>query len=522
MKNCWLCILMGIFSFNLTGQNAVGANANRYKTKITNTSKYHLHVELVTPKKGIYQVLSPGQTWTINTYNSIKKFKQVKIICRYTDQTYSKDKNILDRQYDGSVSDLALNRQYLDNQAFGDLRNKVIAEGLSNVYIDSDSQVLQFFAMTSRVAGKVTKAFYSFKEVMEDINSRHFSSYEELIEEYLLGKFEDAIVHEVSQLIESELGLKSATSKYIIGATLHYLSKSQDIEKSYQNQLQIVQEMHSKQVEHIRSLKNDPFFSSKYSYNLFSILKKPIDLSTKSPDFVLTIDPLNYGNSINSFVKPKSERVFSDRNNDKELDWEDGLWNRNAGIELGLAVFPELKLSNRSYSRFYINGAFYNSSYTLYEGVSLSRNFFSEIPPNNDGFSITNPITFEQMSTSIKLSWRAYMLGGLFLELDGGYSMQNGRLSLKNSVLSDGFEWANNTIKIVETDFQPFAGLKFGIGANKFNGGYHLSCAVQALHIDYNNDSEYRISETSTNIPVTFSSNGKIVYRINVGMSFGF
>ena len=504
------------------GQNVASATADRYNLSITNTYKYHLSVTLETRKKSTTRIMSPYSYWKMDGYFSKGKLKNKTVLCDYNSETYSLDKKILDNDLSNTLTSLRRQRDNEDNSAFRDLEIKILAELASKFHTNTDNWIIDGLSWVARGVGNTIKMAYSFKELIEEINSMNYKSYDELFTDFLADRFEKAAVARASELIEREIGLNSETSEYVINAVLYYLGKSTQIQYQYEENIEKAEDRHAQLIEEITALRDDRSFQRDHTYNLYDITRKPIDFRTKTPNFILSLEPLCYGSGLNKYWNSPPEKVLTDKDNNDELEWSDGLWNTTAGGSLRFSVTPEMKISKHLYSRVYAGASFYNTSYKHKNGISLSNNFFSTTPANSTPFTVSEPLSFEHNRLSLDLAWRFYIGRVLFFDLNGGYSRQNGVLNLKKSELSEGYSWAKTSINLVEENYQPFFGAKLGIGRNRFHKGTHLSCGVHFFKIDHTNTTDYSITETATDFPIHFDSEGKYVYRIFVGLSTAF
>jgi len=157
----------------------------------------------------------------------------------------------------------------------------------------------------------------------------------------------------------------------------------------------------------------------------------------------------------------------------------------------------------------------------------LSTNFFETSPATSPGFRLSRPLRYEQIDIAGELTWRFFLGKNIIFDLNGGYAKQTGTLNLNNSVLSEGYTWTEDFLPITDEQYAPFYGAKFGIGKNNFGRnkklkGIHLTGGVQFTQPQLQNTTDYRFVQTSTDRAIGFGSEGAWVYRVFVGVGFGF
>ncbi len=249
-----------------------------------------------------------------------------------------------------------------------------------------------------------------------------------------------------------------------------------------------------------------------------------VNYRSKSPSFVVSIEPFNHGNSLNGYWKTPKDRLLEDIDDDGELDWSGDIFDRNFGASIHVGIGPEIYIAQGLPSRFYAGisyhkTAFYLDSLSFY---TFSDNFFSTAPPQNDNFVVNEKVTFDQERFALNVLWR-FLIGNIaFVELNGGIAQLSGKVNLKNAYLDAGNQWVRKRVKMTDNTLTPIYGFKVGVGNNAHHSGFHISAGLQLFRARQRNNSDYYILDISDYSSVPFDGKGKTMHRVNLGISFGF
>lgn len=524
--NKYLYTLVIFFLFltvDLNGSNPISVEASRYHMSVRNTFGYSLKVYA---KKGsnIYlqpRLLAPGESFYLNKNFTKSKLRRIKFYCRYDDEAFSKDTRANNERHENSMRQLNANKIAADNSAKEDFFLKLGYHAASNVETNTDDNwVISGLKWLIRNIGRAGKVYFSIKENFKEYQNKKYNNYEELFLDLAKKGIEGKIIEELSEEFDKSIGLKEGTSEYVVNAILYYIQQMEEFEEKYRNIESRLNQEHENSQAYITKLKSD--FGFDHEYIAYDIAIKPLDMKSVTPNFTVTIDPFINGGRLNNFYGRMQDGLFQNKDGDDELEWSDGLWNKYLGGSFGFVVSPEMRLGKKgSYSKIYANIGYHQIGYKLDSAeYRLSNNFFSSIPPNSTGFTLSEPMRFEQTNLSGGLTWRFFIKRHMIIDLCGGYIRQNGVLNMSYSELSQGYSWKNEKIKIVDEKIVPFGGLRLGYGFNKFHNGTHFSLGVNLYEVNHTNITDYSIKDKTDN-PIEFKSNG-LHYKVYIGLTKSF
>lgn len=517
-----LIILLYLFSLNLSAQEMIAVRANHYTLNVKNQSDYHLKVETGNKNKTQTKILSPNQLWKRKGYYSKGKLKRQQVRYWYDNDTYQIDKATIERERKSAELAAQQSKEAIEGSAIRDLEYKLLAEAAVNVRTNSNNWFAQAGSWVLRKAGQTVKLAYAFKELLEEIEGYNYSTYQEAFDTFLYSRFEAQVVEGIASVLDKIIGLRAKPVEFVMGSILHCIHQYEKAEENYQRQMKRIEQQYEREIAEIDDLLKTKQIHNQSTRSAYDLIPKSLDLQTRTPYAQLSIEPLTYGNELNQYWSSTTDRILSDDDNNDEYEWENGLWNNSFGGSFRIGISPEMNFSDEFYSRLYGGISYYQNSYDLVDGITLTSNFFATVPTNSTGFRIENPITYQHQRLGFDAVWRFYMGEHFIFDLNGGYAKQDGQLNFKSATLSQGYRWANETISMVTSDYQPFWGAKIGIGWNNYHYGTHLLCGVQFFPVAQTNITDYKIERSSTNLPIDFSSDENLIYRINVGFGIAF
>lgn len=494
MKKLFFVALLLLWAhLNLSaGSDLIEVQARRYEITIKNTFTYTLKVHLIKKNgKAESRVLSPQEQWVKKGYFSSATLKKTTIVAEYNMRTFQIDKSKADR----AIS--AINRREQEQQVWNFFKGALIEAAKNSRY-----RLIKFFGYAA-----------DYTQKAEQLHARLLSKdYNGLMNDLFRYGGEYVAVEGGGHLLR-EHGMNKMAARSMISGAIAAMEDTRD-HRAYQHV--------SYFLEGALTILFDKNFERIHTYSVFSVAKS-LDLNTRTPGVLLSVEPLSTGADLNTYWKSSPDKLLVDKDKNKEFEWGNGLTNNIFGGSFSVALSPEIKFSSGFYSRLYGGLSYYSTAYELgAENFSLSGNFFKSVPAGGHGFSIEAPLSFQHQRLGFDLNWRFFVGNALFLDLNGGYVRHSGQLNLKNSTLSDGYSWDSEKVKLVNEYFTPNFGAKIGIGHNGFHKGAHLTCGLQLFKMDHQNVSAYQITDLSTDQEVSFGSGDQWIHRINVGLNFAF
>lgn len=553
MSKAILVFFLVTFSSLSYGQNSkLDVTSNAYEMTIVNISDLTLNIQTRGRKNTGKKTLDIRDTLFLNGRFTEKKLSNIDIICSYNDKTLHTDSL---RNYKNYISWQNNNENSLEYDLeqglikLGSTLSAQIAE--SNFQKDSDDGYLEGIVKStvnniSWATKKVVGAYESVKNIDKNLRAMSNKSYtEEINNKSYTNYFE--LIRDVSTLVKNEKELEPITKDLqaflnkvsdIVGDyweenTKEYVKERvviftqeviEDSKKYIRNSRKALASYEERKSE-LLSYRNSDDFSETYTYQAWNLAKRNNpDFRIRSPKLLYSIDLFCFGSDLNKHLTSTPEKVLVKKGED-DYDWGGALFNRNIGGGIHFPISKEQNYSKKFYSKIYGGISFYNSLFDIQEDIRITDNFFSTSPSNSTGFNLSEPIKYEHRKLSADIVWRFFIGDALFIDLNGGYSRHKGELNLNKSELSQGYEWENEVIEIVDESYQPFFGGKIGIGKNRFfgNGKFenagHLSIGVHFFKTNQTNNTEFLINDSNTDLPIQFNSNNKYIHRVHVGIS---
>lgn len=516
----FLCML---YYVKLIG-NPIIVECSHYSITIRNNFKYSLVVYIKKGRKTImpYQLIPGGGSYKYNHIFTKKSIKKMKIYCAYTEETYKKDINENNARLESALNRLNKNKEAIIHSTMQDFFIKIGFHAASTIEPNSDDNMMtSFLKWVIQSAGKVGKGYYTIKEGLKFIETKEYNNYEEFFVDLISYGAEKKFVDDISSLIEKELGIKQKTNAYVINAILYLLQQIQEVEARAEYNTTQIQKDHQTISNQIDNLKNDQDFEKRNSFIVYDIANKPLKMKTITPNFSVSVEPIIIGNRLNDFFGRMEDGILKKSETENKFEWTDGLWNNYFGGSAAFAISPEIKIGKNSYSRLYALLGYHHLGYKLDTlQIGISNSFFKTVPSNSAGFTLSEPIRFEQTNLSGGIAWRFFIKNYLIIDLSGGYIRQNGILNLSQNQLSDGYSWVMPKIKIVDNQIIPFGSVKLGLGKNKFHAGTHFSVSANLYKPNNINNTEFMIFDAADK-PINFSSR-ELQYNILFGITQSF
>lgn len=513
-----LILIFSIPQFCYGQKQIIRVDASRYNYSVSNISDHHIKIEISGWGKNYNRTLSPlGEPNSIAEFNGFYSKREMgskRINCLYDADTYSYDVKGTEEIRKRKIQDLDAAKIRIENEIYSDLSFSLAIEAGRNSGIGLLEGPAEFFHKLKNWVEKIenfgrilSQEFYNKSDVID------------LLADELEGSVKEAIEKSLANYIDKAFNLKEETSKEVVKAILIAGKKLEKLESIYHDIKVGLYSEYDNKLLYFNSLLNDDTFENVHSYTAKAAFVTKPSFRTKSPNLILTLEPLSYGSDINDYWTSPKETVLKDADGDDESEFHDGLWNNTLGASFGYSISPEMYVSQNFYSRIYIGAAYDNTAYNLKTGNQYSNNFFSKRPDDVDTFSVSRPITLNHSRISINAVWRFFIGNNLFIDLQGGVSKMQGNISLKNSELSEGFEWAVAKISYTDRTTTPFGGVRFGIGKNNNHKGTHLVGGIQFFEINHQLPSEYKITRIAENEPAHIVGDTKWKHRIHVGLS---
>lgn len=506
----------------------ISVAADRYYVNISNRADYTLSVKF----NGLKRTITPQGYTSFDGFYSKSKLSNSKIICSYNQATYLRDANRARDNWNQNKSRLKYKKEASEKDNQEVLRNKAIAESVINIEDESDDWwITKKLKEAGRFAGKSYKKYRNFVEEIDALQG--IDNWDDL-EDYLdfnYGKYRSDIKY-VSRQIERKFGTNKASNESMINAAIYYFEQLTKFNETYENGLRQAEKNYENRIAFLDDLlASSSDFQNKHTYsNTYKLVQGDIDFSTKTPKVLLSIEPLVFGNSLNQNWDFAPEQILIETG-ENQYKFGNAFHDTSIGGSFKFSISPEVHLSKKNkaiYGRLFAGIGYYRAGYQL-NGLdySLSTDFFSTSPATSPGFTLSRPLRYEQIDIAGELSWRFFLKKNVVFDLNGGYARQSGTLNLSHSMLSEGYTWTDDFLAITDEQYAPFFGAKFGIGKNNFSRakklkGIHFSGGVQFSQPKLANVTDFRFVETSTDRNISFGSNGAWVYRVFIGLGFGF
>jgi hypothetical protein len=502
-------LILGSFIQSVYAQNnrpVAVSYISYYGIRVKNVSDVHIKVRVT--RKGqneLNTMTNPGQEYDIDKVFKKSIARNTSIFYRYDNEMYSIDKREAELKKDNTIKAIDNSKATLEKNINREFLNRAAAAVAASIEIKSDDIFLERLAKwILRNGGRAVSGAYEAKDFYNTFLNKPYRNYQEFLYDLAQNHIEGKIVDELSRVVRENLGTDEKVNKRVINAMMFYVQESSELPKRIQERKQIAQNEYQNRITYISSLRQSSNVNGQYT--LIDVLPNDADFRTVTPNFTITLNPVIYGANLNRYWKECSDEFLL----------------QSIGAKLNVAISPEIRLGEHSFSKFYLTGEYSQYSYALDStiDVRLSKNFFVDVPANTNTFQRSNPFEFYQRNIALGLTYRMLLGRSFIIDLTGGYIQQTGILNLDVSELR-GLTWKNPTIEIDKKTYIPYAGLQIGFGNNNFHRGTHITVGGYLFSPTHINSTEYIMTDGGLSKPIYFNSDG-ISYKVAIGLSFSF
>lgn len=501
---------------SLISQTSIIAKADRYYYGMKNNSQHHLVISQEGGFNSDPEIYRPGNLFVRNKYLSKRKLKRTKIICTYNSQTHALDKAIIDRKFEQEI--LAANnyRHRSQSEVRDVIGKRLIAE------VAAQSNPTTWIGKGAKYLGLAYKKISQFSDFINFFNKKNYSTYQDFFIDAAVEFGKSKLIDEFSDMVDQQSGLSIKPTKFVINTLGYFYTQDEIIDKHYRSLIDKANAYKSSETSKIDLYLEDSSFSSKNTYSAYDLVSKPINWKTRSPRFLIDIEPLIYGDPLNDrWLKPE-EKFLENTGNQDQYKFGNATYNRSFAGSVKIAISPELNLSKSLYSRLYGGVTYSNTAYAIKEGYTLTTNFFGNIPQDASSFTISDPLTLDDTRVGLELNWRLFLGKFVMLDINGGYASHSGKINLSTSSLRNGFTWSRENILFSSKENQTFYGAKLGLGRNRFGKGFHFIFGIQFYRVNHYNETDYMIEELGSDVEVDYTSGGRLLRKMTGGVSFAF
>jgi hypothetical protein len=497
-------------------------NADHYSISLKNTTTFHIRVKLDRNGKYVLNtIVTPNQSNSVDKIFTKNIAKNTVVSYTYDNETFIRDKKASELNLENTLRTIDRRKVERENNIRQEFYSRVGAELAASVKTNSnDNFLIKIIKSLTRGGGKIAKTYYSYKDFYNKFVNKSYHNYTELLKDLAKNHIESKVVDELSNFVQSNLGTDKEVNKGVINAILFYVQELEELPQNLENEKLNARNSQREYLKLITSMKTSPTFNN--DYTLFNELPEGTNFRTITPNFSLTIEPLVYGNDLNKYWEILPDKIFVTDPKTNSFSFGEGIGNSTFGGSLSFAISPEIILGENTFSKFYGNIGYSQYLYQLDSiPYRLSKTFFADIPNNSTGFSISNPIRFDQVNLVAGIDYKIF-LGKIFtMGLSGGLIQQLGKLNLSSSELSQGYSWKVSEVEISDKTYIPYAGVQIGIGRNNFHRGTHLTLSGQVCKPQHVNITNYKIFDSLNNNIIDFDSEN-LNYKICIGLAFSF